>query len=180
MNDARHAAVGVHTQFVFPQSQDTNAGPLEFRSCSVVSKAIALNFGLPEAAVGSGYMATTRATVPKAAINKYRDMLSAKIEIWAPQNVFRRNLPAVNSGPYQSKSQFAFGGFIAAAFDRSHVTGTFCRDTNKPAARQLMAKDSLHDFSFSADAKKINSAWRQQPRQANCFNLSNVGSTERF
>lgn len=169
MNNAIHATVGVQTQFVLPQPQDANASSFEFRGRSSISKAIALNFGLPESAVVSGYMPAPRATVPKATIYKYRDTISTKIEIWMTQNVFRCNFPAANSSPYQSKSQFAFSSLIAASFDCSHVTGTFCRDANEPAIRQLMSEDSLHDFSVSAEAEKINSVLAAAPKIGKLF-----------
>src|SRR5438445_5804098 len=101
MANAIHATDVVGTQFVFPQTHGANACTPEGRKRSAVPKSIALNFCMPEFAVGSRHVATAGTTVPETSINKHCQSNGSKVEIGAPQNVFGRNLPASNSGPYQ-------------------------------------------------------------------------------
>jgi hypothetical protein len=158
MADAIHATDVVGTQLVFPQTNDENARTPEGHKRSAVAKPIALNFCIPEFSVGSRHMTTAGATVPETSINKYCQLNGAKVEVGTPQNVFGRNLPASNSGPYQRVPQLAFSRLVAMRFYCCHVTRPLCGHAHELATRQFTTKKSFHGFRFPTAQEKINPA----------------------
>ena len=107
------------------------------------------------------------ASVPKASINKYRNIVLIQHDVRSPWEIESVQSPPFDPRTDQGHTERSFGRFIVLPTDRRHRSGPKERNVAEKSARQRLLEAALHKIPRLTQQPKTSICGR--PRDLNSY-----------
>ena len=131
-------------QTVFPNAKEPNSVSGENLLRSPIAFSIPTDLSFPKLAASFGNMTTSRATVPKAAVDEDREPVLPKVEVGFSTDRCRVEYPALDPGPHKCHLKRKLCRFVTLAANCRHGSRALRRHIRKPAVFKFGFKESFH------------------------------------